>query len=323
MKIDNTATAYVQNFSIPEKTNVNSGSTSGSDISTTVASNKSTSVSLSGRAIMLSRLFGTQNVAEEPPVVSGVNGMDLNHIGMPQQNFLTTSDRALLSDMYSYAQQQGADLQNVDQLAFTLGAYRQSNNGRSVIYGAMFDFEGHQLTVSFNQKDAATATRILNGDAINSTRLDQGFLSYTLDPRFGALGCSCDLEFMEQMVVKFSDQGTEQTSLSSKFSTFSGRSPSGASVITVSKEVLNPNPASTFKPQIINDNGKWIVLDPAALDDNSFEQATAQQKFKSAVSLNEMIINSAFPADDQKTSKNNSLTNLLNKIGKSNAAKKT
>ncbi len=31
---------------------------------------------------MLSRLFGTENNGVEPPVISGVNGMDLNHIGM-------------------------------------------------------------------------------------------------------------------------------------------------------------------------------------------------------------------------------------------------
>ena len=143
-------------------------------------------------------------------------------------------------------------------------------------------------------------------------------LRYTLDPGFGALSNACDFEFMEQMVVKFSDQGTEQTSLSSKFSTFSGRSPSGASVITASKDVLNPNPASTFKPQIINDNGKWIVLDPEALGGNSVEQATAQQKMKSAASLNEQVIRASF-GNDKNTSKDSlssSLFELLNKVGK-------
>ena len=287
---------------------------------TTAQSTKSAATG-TGRALMLSRLFGVENNGAEPHVVSGVNGMDLNHVGMSPQNFLTTSDRALLADMYGYAQQQGADLQNVDQLAFTLGGYRQTNNGRIMFNfnnGNMFDLEGHQQTVSFNEKDAATAARILNGDAINSTRLDQGFLRYTLDPGFGALSNTSDFEFMEQMVVKFSDQGTEQTSLSSKFSTFSGRSPSGASVITASKDVLNPNPASTFKPQIINDNGKWIVLDPEALGGNSVEQATAQQKMKSAASLNEQVIRASF-GNDKNTSKDSlssSLFELLNKVGK-------
>ena len=274
-----------------------------------------------GRALMLSRLFGVENNGAEPPVVSGINGMDLNHIGMSPQNFLTTSDRALLSDMYEYAQQQGADLQNVDQLAFALGDYRQSNNGRAIYNfnnGNNFNFEGHLRTVSFNEKDTATAARILNGDAISSTRLDQGFLRYTLDPGNGALSNTSDFEFMEQIVIKFSDADTEQISLPSKFSSFSGRSPSESSVFTLSKEVLDPNPASTFKPQIINDNGKWIVLDPEVLGGNSFEQATALQKMTLAASLNEQVI-SAFFGNDKNTSKDSlssSLFELLNKVGK-------
>ena len=283
-------------------------------------SNKSTAAGV-GRALMLSRLFGTENNGVEPPVISGVNGMDLKHIGMSPLNFLTTSDRALLSDMYQFSQQQGADLQNVDHLAFALGDYRQSNNGRAIYNfnnGNNFDFEGHLRTVSFNEKDTATAARILNGDAINSTRLDQGFLRYTLDPGNGALSNTSDFEFMEQMVIKFSDTGAEQISLPSKFSSFSGRSPSESSVFTLSKEVLNPNPASTFKPQIINDNGKWIVLDPAALGGNSLEQTVAQQKIKSAVSLNEQVISAFFGNDKgiSEVSTSSGLLSLLGKVGK-------
>lgn len=317
MKIDNTVTSNVQNVGIAESSK---DAGHAKDISDS-ASVPSTSVSLSGKAIMLSRLFGAQNTASEPPVVSGVNGMDLNNIGMSPQNFLTTSDRALLSDMYEYAQQQGADLKNVDALAYQLGNYRQHNDGHSqfsVNDGNSFDSEGHLRTFSFTEKDAATATRILNSDAINSTRLDHGFVRFILDPGYGAAHTN-DFEFMEQMINKFSDKGSEMKSLDPKFSTFTGvKSVVDNMVIHTSKDVTNP----PFKPQIINDNGKWIVLDPAALGDNSFEQATAQQKMKSAVNLNEMIINNAFPADDQKTSKSNSLTNLLNQIGKSNATKK-
>jgi len=315
MKIDSVVTAYVQNVGMPKKnedlTNTSRGSIS---VTGTADSNQSTSVSFSGRAIMLSRLFGTQqNSDTEPAVVSGVNGMDLNHIGMSPQNFLTTSDRALLSEMYEYAQQQGADLQNVDQLAYALGTYRQSNDGRSMSSfngGNSFDLEGHQLTVSFNEKDAATAARILNGDAINSTKLDQGFLRYTLDPGYGALSNTSDFEFMEQMVIKFSDVGAKQMSLPSKFSTFSYRVINESAVFTASKQILNPNPASTFKPQIINDNGKWIVLDPSVLEDNLFEQALTQQKMKLTTSQNEMIVNTLF-ANDHKVSKNSQLFDVL------------
>ena len=328
MKIEHAVTTYVQNTGLPAKskdlTNTNSSSTSVSDTSTVTASNQSTSVSLSGRAIMLSRLFGTQNSNTEPPVISGVNGMDLNHIGMSPLNFLTTSDRALLSDMYQFSQQQGADLQNVDHLAFALGDYRQSNNGRAIYNfnnGNNFDFEGHLRTVSFNEKDTATAARILNGDAINSTRLDQGFLRYTLDPGNGALSNTSDFEFMEQMVIKFSDAGTEQISLPSKFSSFSGRSPSESSVFTLSKEVLDPNPASTFKPQIINDNGKWIIPDPSVLENTSRDQLLTQQKLKFTTSQNELIVN-ALLANGHKVSKHSQLSDLLKLLSTHDATKK-
>jgi hypothetical protein len=99
-------------------------------------------------------------------------------------------------------------------------------------------------------------------------------------------------------------------SLPSKFSTFSYRVINESAVFTASKQILNPNPASTFKPQIINDNGKWIVLDPSVLEDNLFEQALTQQKMKLTTSQNEMIVNTLF-ANDHKVSKNSQLFDVL------------
>ena len=210
---------------------------------------QNTTVTISGQALMLSRLFNTTDPNATPPVLSGVTGMDKNHIGMSPVNFLTQSDRTLVSNMYSYAQQQGADLQYVDQIAVTLGDYRQHNDGRmmgSFNSGNSFDLAGHLMTVNFNAQDSATAASIQNGTSINSTQVDQGFLRYTLDPGFGALSYTGDMEFLKQMVVKFSGEGTANMTLDPKFSTYTPVPINDKVVFTASKEILNPYPAATF-----------------------------------------------------------------------------
>lgn len=226
---------------------VTAGKSTASQTAATPA--QSTSVTLSGQALMLSRLFNTTDPNAAPPVLSGINGMDKNHIDMSPANFLTKGDRVLVSNMYGFAQQQGADLQYVDQIALTLGHYRQLNDGRmmsSFNSGNSFDLAGHQLTVNYNAKDTAIADNIQNGNAINSTQIDHGFLRYILDPGYGALGFSGDLEFLKQMVVKFSDEGTTNMSLGPKFSTYTPIPVNEKAVFTASKEILNPYPAATF-----------------------------------------------------------------------------
>lgn len=44
------------------------------------------------------------SAAEEPAVANGAQGMSANNIGRSAYDFLTYEDRALLSDMYAYAQ---------------------------------------------------------------------------------------------------------------------------------------------------------------------------------------------------------------------------
>lgn len=239
---------------------VTAGKSTASQTAATPA--QGTSVTLSGQALMLSRLFNTTDPNAAPPVLSGINGMDKNHIGMNSNNFLTTSDRAVLSNMYGYAKQQGADLQYVDQIAYALGSYRQLNDGRmmgSFNSGNSFDSAGHQMTVSFNAKDTAIAASIQNGDAISSTQLDHGFLRYTLDPGFGALTFTGDMAFLQQMVVKFSDEGTVNMALDPKFSTYTPIPINDKVVFTASNEILNPNQAAIDAPDYtsIDGVGHW------------------------------------------------------------------
>lgn len=182
---------------------------------------ESTSVSLSGKALLLSRLFLTEDITSEPSVLSGSKGMNEYGMMLPH-NFLTQDDRNLLADMYEFSQEQGADLKHVDRLAWDIGLYRQRNNGEAVANfndGRSYDLEGRVRTASFTDEDAATVEHIQSSGDISSTRLDKGFLNYILDPGYGFTHSS-DFEFLEQMVSRFSTNGNDTTPLDPKFSTF-------------------------------------------------------------------------------------------------------
>ncbi|KID12173.1 hypothetical protein P279_30015, partial [Rhodobacteraceae bacterium PD-2] len=131
---------------------------------------------------MISRLFGSNT---EPPVAKPpftyLNGTLNSNL------FLNREDRALFADMYAYAQEQGVDLVYVDALAMTFGIYRHFSDGRQLLGGNTgYDAERYRVTFDFKPEDAAIASRVLNGSAINSTRIDQGFLRYILHPDHGA-----------------------------------------------------------------------------------------------------------------------------------------
>jgi len=217
---------------------------------------ETTAASASGRDLMVSRLFG----GKEPAVSDGAQGMSMTNIGRLSFEFLTRDDRELLSQIYAYAQEQGVDLNYVDNLASEIGDYRQHDNGRSLLSfnNGSYDKEGHQLTVSFTDKDAATASRILTGSAINSTRFDQGFLQHLLDPGLGAIGNSSNLEFLELMVIKFSSEGATQSSINSQFATYTPViSYKDNYVITASKDVR----LAPFHPDITKVDGVWTLTE--------------------------------------------------------------
>lgn len=213
-----------------------------------------------GYDLMVSRLFG----GKEPAVANGAQGMSANNIGRSAYDFLTYEDRALLSDMYAYAQDEGADLTYVDRLAEELGDYRQHDNGRlrsNFNNGHNYDAQGHQLTVSFNDKDTATASSILNGSAIGSTRIDQGFLRHILDPGYGALSNTSDLGFLEQMVTKFSAEGATHSSLGSQYATYTPVISIKDNIVLSASEDVKLKP---FEPDITNVNGVWAVTEKGA-----------------------------------------------------------
>lgn len=269
MKIENVSTTSINNPLLTSKDTGGTGVTLRDATSSQVSLpiNNSTSVSISGKALMLSRLFGG---TPDTPVAAGASGMDVSHIGMSPQNFLTESDKSLLSDMYAYAQQQGADLQYVDAIATGLGDYRQHDNGRKMFSfnnGQNLDSSGHVVTVNFNEQDSVTAKRILDSNAMNSTQLDQGYLRYVLDPGYGALTNTGDFAFLEKMVNKFSGEADATQSLDSTFSLFSQKSVEERVVFTSSKETstkITPpdggNTIPTEHPQLDQQNRKLQMI---------------------------------------------------------------
>lgn len=312
MKIESAVTTYAQNAGVTGNSqDAKAVGPTSVAVSNATASAPSTSVSLSGKAIMLSRLFGTNDPNATPAVMSGI-GKD----GVLSVYYLTESDRTLVSDMYAYAQQQGADLQYVDSLALTLSVYRYHDNGRLLGGFDSFDAQGHKLTSSYSPADTEIANRILNGDAINSTRLDHGFLRQILDPSY-ALGNASNMGFMEQMVVKFSDKGAANMSLDPKFSTYSGYDSAVRNVvITASKEILDPNPSATWVADYtsINGVGHWRTPELAAAAASQGSTGT------SAAGVNETLLNS-LSGNDQVASKGTLLSRLFDLLGFANSGR--
>ncbi|WP_062379957.1 hypothetical protein [Pseudomonas abietaniphila] len=184
--------------------------------STEIQAPDATPVSLSGKALLMSRLFAGHL---KEPAVSHPSTWLLAVDPMP---FLTMDDRKLLGDVYQFASDEGADLAYVDDLACSIARYRLHDNGRRILPqspGMNFDLEGHEVTYFFTDKNTATATRILQSDAFQTTRLDPAFLRHALDARYSAL-TYLNFEFVEQVVNKFSTSGTTVEDFDTRFSHF-------------------------------------------------------------------------------------------------------
>ncbi|WP_414813210.1 hypothetical protein [Pseudomonas alliivorans] len=172
---------------------------------------KSSTVSISGEALLRQRLFHVTDPNRTLPVLGKAEcGMSY-----PNSSFLTLDDRALLGDVYAWASSEGADLAYVDDLGFRLAYYREKDNGRISAphnQGMTYDGEGHKVYYSFTEKDTATAKRILESEALRTTRLDQGFIRYITDKDYGSLHHN-NFEFMEQVINRFSDKSSESQAL--------------------------------------------------------------------------------------------------------------
>lgn len=130
---------------------------------------------------MLSRLYGGSE--KGIPTTPLVGSKDVG--AADPVMWLNAEDRSALSDLYGYAQETGADLHYVDDIAFQLAYYRQTAGTvvSNWTTNPMYDTEGHRLTSSFSDKDVASAKVIQTNS--NNTKLDKGFLNYILDQGYG------------------------------------------------------------------------------------------------------------------------------------------
>lgn len=168
----------------------------------------------------------------------------------------------------------------------------------------MFDSEGHALTVSFGDKDAATADSILNGDGIKNTTIDTGFLKYELNPDYSD-GHFANFQFLEQMVNHFSNVGSTQP-LSPQFSTLTYKNES---VVHVAKEV-------TFTQEerdMVSVNGVWSITETGAKNGYSLVNGVPVQTEAKAKA-------SATPLDGIKPPQ--SLMTMLLSLPQNSSAKK-
>lgn len=206
----------------------------------------------SGREMMILRLFGGREPPVATPPASAYN------LTQNRNEFLNLDDRALIADMYAYAQAEGADLRHVDLLVMSFSTYRYYSDGTELGGGNTgYDGDGYRVTFDFIPQDVATAARILNGSAITSTRLDRGFLQYILNPDHGAFSNIGGIPFLERMVNRFSSEGADQPPLGSEFATLKEFKREDHIVRTVHKDIRLPphNPITSVV------DGVWTLTE--------------------------------------------------------------
>lgn len=168
-------------------------------------SRESATVSISGRAIMLSRLFNSDG-SVEPKIETTTT---TSNTSASVYSFLTKSDREMLSTVYEYASSNGIDPLKVDGLAFDLGAYRMAGPGGPLDgAGKLFDSQGNPLIPEFNAADEAVAQRVLTSKAMGDTLIDRGFLEAIFSPTRISVHAS-DFSFLEEVVYAFSASGSD------------------------------------------------------------------------------------------------------------------
>jgi hypothetical protein len=214
------------------------------------AAQDSVSVTLTGQNLMLTRLYGVTDPKDVPPREFQLT---LYNDTKDSIYWLTRDDQKTLANIYSWADSQGIDLKYVDNLARDIGYYRKFEPYSVSYNGGTFDWEGHQLTAVFTDKDAATASRILNSPAISSSALDQDFLRYATDP--GRTLGHLDLDFIEAVVNHFGSADPPPLP-PGKFASFQ-YVPKNNIVIYASEEVVLP----PSDPDHINIDGKFYITE--------------------------------------------------------------
>ncbi|RMO90885.1 hypothetical protein ALQ33_100453 [Pseudomonas syringae pv. philadelphi] len=243
-------------------------------------------VSISGQALLKQRVFGLADPGLSAPLL----GKAECGTSMPEASFLTRDDRRLLCDIYEWAGSQGADLDYVDDLAFELASYRESDNGKIMArhnQGNVYDMEGHKVFYSFTDQHAATAKRIVEGEGLKTTRLDQGFIRFITDKDYGALGHN-NFEFMEKVINRFSAAGERDQPLGADFATY--KSQKNDYIRTLSKKKYTPGEGDTRETLSAKKTSKPKALTLESLRSDMREIFLKAMGFKSFSSLFDRLL---------------------------------
>lgn len=207
------------------------------------------SSAISGHALLMSRVMRAENPKVEPPVIREFNDTTRK---LPTAHFLTTEDRVTVAKVFEYAQQQGADLGYVDQLAGALAQYRKSNNGEQMSMVDIATIPGRTKKYAFTATDKATIERVLNSEAFKTTELDAGFIRHATDNKHAHINHT-DFNFLEQVVTKFSAQSDKAEPMGNRFNRYSGPRD-------YRPQPLNPvQPVDKKKPELVHGDPtrKW------------------------------------------------------------------
>lgn len=251
MIINTSGNAYnqVQNQTDPASKTVASQPVESNSSQVTLQPSGQTNIS--GKGLMMSRLFGNTTTA---PLVQSV--LTKENMGMDSANFLTTGDRDTLSGLYAQAQQQGADLRYVDDLARDLGSYRMFGGVMSSANEGIYDLTGRKQTFAFTGADSSTANRIVESGNISGSVLDSGFLRHELNAGL-SFNHRANFEFIESVVngAGQNSTATSQNSLS-KFATYESQGKNNFVIKTSDEVTLN-----TQKPDYGSINGVFFVTE--------------------------------------------------------------
>ena len=220
----------------------------------TNSNSPSSSVAISGRAMLLSRLFHTENPNADPKVATSTTTANMSG---SVYSFLTHEDRKTLSNLYEYAVANNIDPAKVDGVAFDLAHYRMAGPGGPLdSTGTLFDTNGNPLINTFEPADEAVAQRVLTSKAIKDTGLDHGFLSAVFNPGKTPVHAS-DFAFLEKAVYAFSRSGSDGAT-----------DPNAAPVVRPKKEDFAPFKLDAQASQSAHDI-LLARLFPGGLDNNT------------------------------------------------------
>lgn len=165
-------------------------------------------VSIGGRALLKQRLFDVLGTGVTAPVRPGAT--------QTGRHALTAADQQLLSDVYVWASEQGADLSHVDMLGRELASYRAGLPGTGKGKPERASSPEQAPVARPASVENAVMKRILDSGALADTRLDPGFIRHMSAKAHGS-SSALQLEFLEKVVNRFSVDGGKAQTLGSAF----------------------------------------------------------------------------------------------------------